>query len=95
MGQEMNQASELFLLRLRRSVADKKAAGVGMTEIAYHCGLSVTILYDYLKGKSVPRLPHFVRMAHYFGWDPMQPGPSGTSIRHRQGVVWSGNSLAA
>ena len=61
--------AEWFLQKLRRGVADKKAAGAGMTEIAYHCGVSVTIMYDYLKGKSVPRLESFVAMGRYFGWE--------------------------
>jgi hypothetical protein len=73
---------EWFVQKLRQAVADKKAEGATPTMIAFHCGVSVAMLYDYLKGKSLPSVDRWLQMCDYFGW-PLPFGPEeGVIIAH-------------
>ena len=64
-----NTAPDWFVKRLQAGVDEKIAAGAGMTEIAFHCGVSTQMLYSYLRGDGNPKVTTYVKMARYFGWD--------------------------
>ena len=61
-------APDWFVTKLQASVKEKRAAGAGMTEIAFRCGVSTQMLYSYLRGEGHPKIDTFVEMARYFGW---------------------------
>ena len=63
-----NTAPGWFVEKLQAGVDEKVAAGAGMTEIAFHCGVSTQMLYSYLRGEGNPKVTTYVKMAQYFGW---------------------------
>ena len=64
-----NTAPDWFVKRLQAGVDEKVATGAGMTEIAFHCGVSTQMLYSYLRGEGNPKVTTYVKMARYFGWE--------------------------
>ena len=63
-----NTAPDWFVKKLTEAVKEKRAAGAGMTEIAFHCGVSTQMLYSYLRGEGDPKVSTYMEMTRYFGW---------------------------
>ena len=83
-----NTAPDWFVKKLTEAVKEKRAAGAGTTEIAFHCGVSTQMLYSYLRGEGNPKITTYVKMAQYFGWPHplMGEDPGDTASGHS---AWS------
>ena len=68
-----NRELEWFAEQLTASVKAKRDEGAGMTEIAFKAGVSVQMLYAYMRREGEPKIRTYDSMAEYFGWKPLRP----------------------